>query len=53
MEEIVPAISLIAILILVLPAFLNTNSKFKIILKNLSIWGVVILIITTISYTFF
>ena len=28
-EQIVPAISLIAVLILVLPAFLRTNSKLK------------------------
>ena len=48
MEEIVPAIYLIAILILVLPAFLN-----KTLLKNLSIWLVIILTITMISYVLF
>ena len=53
MEEIVPAISLIAILILVLPAFLNTNSKLKIFLTNFSVWLVIILIITAISYVLF
>tara|TARA_Y100001936_G_scaffold168367_1_gene164556 strand:- start:2199 stop:2390 length:192 start_codon:yes stop_codon:yes gene_type:complete len=53
MEEIVPAIYLIAILILVLPAFLNTNSKLKTLLKNLSIWLVIILTITMISYVLF
>ena len=53
MEEIVPAIYLIAVLILVLPAFLNTNSKLKIFLKNFSVWLIIILMITTISYILF
>ena len=50
LEEIVPAISLIAILILVLPAFLRSNSKFKQLLKNLSIWAIIILVVMIISY---
>ena len=29
LEQVIPAISLIAVLILVLPAFLKTNSKLK------------------------
>ena len=33
--------------------FLNINSKLKILLKNLSIWSIIILIITTISYILF
>ena len=33
-EQIIPAISLIAVLILVLPAFLRTNSKLKQFLTN-------------------
>jgi len=36
-EQIIPAIFLIALLILVLPAFLKTNSKLKQFLTNLSI----------------
>ena len=35
LDQIVPAISLIAVLILVLPAFLRTNSKLKQFMKNL------------------
>ncbi len=50
LEEIVPAISLIAILILVLPAFLRSNSKLKLLLKNLSIWAIIILVVMIISY---
>ena len=48
LEEIVPAISLIAVLILVLPAFLRSNSRLKQFLKNLSIWAVIVLIIIVI-----
>ncbi len=42
-DQIIPAISLIAVLILVLPSFLNTNSKLKIFLKNLSIWTIIVI----------
>jgi len=37
LDQIIPAIFLIAVLILVLPAFLRTNSKLKQFLTNLSI----------------
>ena len=42
LEEIVPAIFLIAVLILVLPEFLRSNSKSKIFFKNSLIWIVII-----------
>ena len=48
LEEIVPALSLIAVLILVLPAFLRSNSRLKQFLKNLSIWAIIVLIIIVI-----
>tara|TARA_B100001250_G_scaffold296658_1_gene258191 strand:+ start:160 stop:336 length:177 start_codon:yes stop_codon:yes gene_type:complete len=44
-DQIIPAISLIAVLILVLPNFLRTNSKLKQFLKNLSIWTIIIVIV--------
>ena len=44
-EQIVPAISLIAVLILVLPAFLRTNSKLKQFLTNLSIWAIIVIFV--------
>ena len=50
MEEIVPAISLMAVLILVLPAFLRTNSKLKQFLKNLSIWAIIVLLVMIVLY---
>ena len=53
LEKIVPAISLIAVLILVLPAFLRSNSKLKQFLKNLSVWAIIVLTITIVSYFIF
>ena len=53
LEEIVPAIFLIAVLVLVLPAFLRTNSKLKQFLKNLYIWAIIILAVILVSYLIF
>jgi len=53
LEEIVPTIFLIAILILVLPAFLSTNSKLKQFLTNLSIWAIIVLGVMLVSYFIF
>jgi len=47
-DQIMSAIFLIAVLILILPAFLSTNNKVKQFLKNLSIWAVIVLIIIVI-----
>ena len=49
-EQIIPAISLIAVLILVLPAFLRSNSKLKQFLTNLSIWAIIVLVVMIVSY---
>jgi purine-cytosine permease-like protein len=49
-EQIVPAISLIAVLILVLPAFLKTNSKLKQFLTNLSIWAIIVIVVMIVLY---
>ena len=35
LEQIIPALALVAVLILVLPSFIETNIKKKIFLKNL------------------
>ena len=53
LEEIVPAIFLIAVLVLILPAFLRSNSKLKQFLKNLSIWAIIILAVIVVSYLIF
>jgi len=49
-DQIVPIIYLIGVLILVLPNFLQSNSKLKQLLANLSIWVIIVLVVTTISY---
>jgi hypothetical protein len=49
-EQIVPAISLIAVLILILPAFLRTNSKLKQFLTNLSIWAIIVIVVMIVLY---
>ena len=49
-DQIMSAIFLIAVLILVLPAFLSTNNKIKQFLKNLSIWAIITLVIIVIIY---
>ena len=53
LEEIVSSISLIAVLILVLPAFLRSNSKLKQFLTNLSIWAIIVLVVMIVSYLIF
>ena len=53
LEEIVPSIFLIAVLILVLPAFLGSNSKLKQFLTNLSIWAIIVLGVMILSYLIF
>ena len=47
-DQIMSAIFLIAVLILILPAFLSTNNKIKQFLKNLSIWAIIVLVIIVI-----
>ena len=47
-DQIMSAIFLVAVLVLILPAFLSTNNKIKQFLKNLSIWAIIVLIIIVI-----
>ena len=49
-DQIIPAISLIAVLILVLPSFLKTNSKLKEFLKNLSIWAIILIAVMIVLH---
>ena len=53
LDQIVPAIFLIAILFLVLPGFLRTNLKSKQFIKNLFIWSMIVVSIVIISYLIF
>ena len=52
MDQIIPVIYMIGALLLVIPAFLQSNSKLKQFLSNLTIWIIVVLIILTIIYLF-
>ena len=49
-NQIMSAVFLIAVLALVLPGFLSTNSKIKLFIKNLSIWTIIVLTIIVIIY---
>tara|TARA_A100001011_G_C13624812_1_gene561549 strand:+ start:110 stop:283 length:174 start_codon:yes stop_codon:yes gene_type:complete len=53
LEELIPAIFLLLVLILVLPAFLTSNSELKQILKNISIWSLIVVSIIVISHLIF
>ena len=53
LDQIIPAIFLIAVLILVLPGFLSTNSKLKQFIKNLFIWSIIVVSIVLVSYLIF
>jgi len=53
LEEIIPAIAMIAILILVIPEFLRTNIKKNLFFKNLFIWGIIVLLLMIVLYFIF
>jgi len=52
LDQLLPVVYMIGVLLLVLPAFLQSNSKLKQLLTNLTIWIIVIHIILTIIYIF-
>ena len=51
-DQLLSFVYMIGILLLVLPAFLQSNSKLKQFLTNLTIWIFITLIILTIIYIF-
>ena len=53
LEEIFPSIALILVLILILPGFIKSNLKRSIFFKNLSIWGIIVLVVVVLSYLIF
>ncbi len=53
LDQIIPVIFLIAVLFLVLPSFIETNSKLKLFLKNLLIWSVIVSSIVIVTYLIF
>jgi VIT1/CCC1 family predicted Fe2+/Mn2+ transporter len=50
MDQLLPMVYIIGVLLLVLPAFLQSNSKLKRFLTNLTIWIIIVLITLTIIY---
>ena len=50
LEEIIPAFFLIAVLILVLPSFIRSNSNIKQLIKNLFGWSIIVVSVIIISY---
>ena len=52
MDQLIPVAYMLGVILLVLPAFLQSNSKLKQFLTNLTIWIIVVLIILTIIYIF-
>ena len=52
-DQIIPAIFMIAVLVLVLPSFLRTNSKLKQFLTNLSIWAIIVSVVMVVLFFVF
>ena len=52
MDQLLPVIYMIGVLLLVLPAFLQSNSKLKQFITNLTVWIIIVLTILTIIYIF-
>jgi len=50
LEQIIPAVFLIAVLILVLPSFFRSNSKLKQFIQNLFIWSIIIVSVMIVLY---
>ena len=51
-DQLLPVVYMIGVLLLILPTFLQSNSKLKQFLTNLTIWIIVVLMILTIIYIF-
>ena len=50
LEQIIPAFVLIAVLILILPSFIRSNSNLKQLIKNLLGWSIIVVSVMIISY---
>jgi len=51
-DQLLPVFYMIGVLLLILPAFLQSNSKLKQFLTNLTFWIIIVLMILTIIYIF-
>jgi len=53
MDKVLSVIFMVGVLVLVLlPAFLKSNSTLKLFLKNLSIWALIVIVILAIVIFF-
>jgi len=52
LDQLLPVVYTIGVLLLVLPTFLQSNSKLRQLLTNLTVWIIVVLVILTIIYIF-
>ena len=52
MDQLIPVVYMIGVLLLILPAFLQSNSKLKQLLTNFTVWIIIVLIILTFIYIF-
>ena len=52
MDQLLPVVYMIGVLLLVFPVFLQSNSKLKKFLLNLTIWIIIVLVLLTIIYVF-
>jgi len=50
LEQLIPAIFLIAVLVLVLPGFLKANSNLKQFFINLIIWSIIVVSVVIVLY---
>ncbi len=53
LEQIIPSLFLIGVLILALPSFFRSNSKLKQFIKNLIIWSIIVVTVMIVSYLIF
>ena len=49
-NKIIPIIYMLGVLLLVLPGFLNKNSKIKTLFQNFGIWFAIILLLLSLMY---
>jgi len=50
LEKIISSIALILVLVLIIPGFIKSNLKKKVFFKNLSIWGIIVLVLMIFLY---
>ena len=51
-DQLLPVVYMIGVLLLVLPAFLQSNSKLKQLLTNFTVWIIIVIVTLTFVYIF-